>query len=612
MFQRSRTLATPEQDPPSLREGWRLLVRFVRLIRGYWGALATGIALGLAVGLVGILVPYVSKLLIDEVYPTRNVTLMHVLVGGILAMSLASTAVGGIRTYYAQTVGGQLNTAAGLMFFNHIQHLPMRFFETHRVGEIMSRFNDLSTSLSAVSRIFETVLLRGVYLVLVPPLLFVLNWKLALLSVVTLPVTATIAAATARVLRRYWKQSAEAQAELNAYHIEVLSHVRTLKTMAAEHRTYAGARTQVREALTIRLRAAGLGVIVGSVNGAIRAGGTALFMWFGWTLILRGELTLGAYIAFVAYQGYLVGPLNQFASLFVRLQQTAVTLGRTFEYLDEPTEQDASLSFAPPTAIRHPLRGALRFEHVSFGYDPHSLVLRDLDIQIPAGSALAIVGPSGAGKSSVLRLICRLERPSAGVISADDGPLDAVPLRDLRRQIAVVWQEVALTRGTIRDNLTLGVEDVSDAEIEDAVRACLLEDVIANLPGGYDAPVAEWGASLSGGQRQRIAIARALLRQTPVLLLDEATSNLDGETEGAVIRAVFNRLPRRTLVFATHRLATAELADRIMLLDEGRMLAVGTHAELLVTCPLYGDLQGRRGAARHAEARPLRAPRAQG
>jgi ABC-type multidrug transport system fused ATPase/permease subunit len=331
----------------------------------------------------------------------------------------------------------------------------------------------------------------------------------------------------------------------------------------------------------------------------------ALFTWFGWTLILRGELTLGAYIAFTAYQGYLVGPLNQFASLFVSLQQTAVTFGRAFEYLDEPTEQDPAIAFAAPPPIRHRLHGALELKGVSFGYTPATPVLHEIDLGISAGDVLAVVGPSGAGKSSLFRLLCRMEDPDAGTIHADGIPLTTLSLPDLRRQVAVVWQEVALTRGTIRDNLTLGAESPGEAAVEDVVRACRLEELIAGLPDGYETPVAEWGASLSGGQRQRIAIARALLRDTPILLLDEATSNLDVETEAAVIRALFARVPRRTLVFATHRLATAELADRIAVLDQGRLVGLGTHAELLNECPLYRDLHGQRRAPALARRPPV-------
>jgi ABC-type bacteriocin/lantibiotic exporter with double-glycine peptidase domain len=541
--------------------------------------------------------PYISKLLIDEAYPARDVTLMHVLVLGVLTLTVASGVIGSVRAYYSDTISSRVNTAANLMFFNHLQHLPVAFFDDHRVGELVSRFQDLSASLRSVSQVFETVLLRGTYLLLVPPVLFLLNWKLALLSVVTLPITIAVSTASGSIARRYWKESAEAYAGLNAYQLEVLSNIRTFKSMAAEHRVYRDAHDQLRRALRVRLKASAVGSIVGGVVMIIRSGGVALFTWFAWTLILRGQITLGTYIAFTLYQAYLVGPLTEFASLFVGIQQSAVSFGRTFEYLDMPTEQDPTIAFNALPAIRHRIAGALRLDHVSFGYAPSSLVLHELDLDIPAGGTTAIVGPSGAGKSSLIRLVCRMADPTSGTIRMDGVPLHSIPLVDLRRQVSVVWQEVGLTRGTIRDNLTIGVDSATDGDIDDVVRVCCLEDLIRDLPNGYETQVAEWGASLSGGQRQRIAIARALLRRSPILLLDEATSNLDGAIEAAVIRGIFARLPRPTLLFATHRLATAETADRIVVLDGGRIVGVGAHSDLLTTSSRYRDMCGQRSAA---------------
>lgn len=583
---------TTNQDVIRLADAWRLLLRLLVLIRHYWPLIAKGLGIGLATGLVGMATPYISKLLIDQAFPTRDVSLMHVLVGGILGISVVSAGLGAVRSYYTQIVGAQLSTAGTLMFFNHVLHLPVRFFDRHRVGEIMSRFQDLNGAMGAVSRVFETVLLRGVYLLLVPPMLFLLNWRLALLSVVTLPLTTVIGVGLGRLLRRYHKRSAEAQAELHAFNVETLSQVRMLKGLAAERWACVEADRQLRQALGLRLSAGGLGTVLGLVNGGIRAGGHALFTWFGWTLILRGELTLGGYIAFTAYQGYLVGPLSEFASLFVSFQQTAVTFGRAFEYLDEVPEQDPAPSFLPVQPIQCELRGALSLEGVGFAYVPDQPVLRGIDLTIAPGEMVAVVGPSGAGKSSLFRLLSRLEEPDRGLIRADGRAYPSLSLADVRRQVAVVPQEVALIRGTVRENLMLGLADVDDNLLDDAVQACQLHDVIQGLPGGYDTAIAEWGASLSGGQRQRIAIARALLRRAPILLLDEATSNLDVETEAALIKALLGRLPRPTLILATHRLATAELADRIVVLERGTIVGVGTHGDLMATCDVYRALQG--------------------
>lgn len=592
-------------DIPPLREAFQQFLRLLRLIRAYWGALGKGMALGLVLGIFGMITPYLSKLLIDEVYPSRNVTLMHVLVGGILAVAVAQAVMSAIRGYFTAFTTSTLGSATSLLFFNHLQHLKVRFFDEHRVGEIMSRFADVRNSLNAISRIFETLFVNGVYLFLVPPFLFLIQWKLAIVSLLTIPLTVLLTTVSARVLRKLWKRSAEAYADLGAFQVEVLSHIRTLKGMSMEPAIYQRASEQMQGALNVQLKAGGYAQVFMALNAVIRALGTALFTWYGWRLILAGEMTLGDYIAFTAYMGYLYNPLQQVTTLFSDFQQTAVNLGRMFEYLDMPVEQDPALSYVPAGAIGHVIDGDLRLRDVRFGYSPVKRVLDGVNLHFPRGSVTAVVGPSGAGKSSLLRLITRMEDPDAGEIYAGGFPLSAIPLSDLRRQVSVVWQEFALMQGTVWENLTMGAADPSRARVDDAVRLCRLEPLIADLPQGYDTPVGEWGSTLSGGQRQRMALARALIRDTPVLLLDEATSNVDMQTETEILRDLFARLADRTIVFVTHRVQTAVLADQIVVIEGGGVSAVGTHADLMRDSETYRQLYNGGGAPE--ETRRLRA-----
>lgn len=589
---------------PTLREAFGYFGRLLMLIRAYWTPLIQGMAVGLVLGIVGMATPYLSKLLIDEVYPTGNITLMHVLVGGVLAISIATTVMSSIRGYFTQFVGAKLSSATTLMFFNHLQHLPMRFFDEHRVGEVMSRFQDVRTSLGTVSQVMETVLVRGVYLVLVPPMLFLLSWKLAIVSLLTIPVTGAIGVATARVLRKYWKKSAEAYADLNAYQVEVLSNIRTLKAFALEAHVFHKTRDQVEGALGHQLTAGGVGTLIGVVNGAVRAMGTALTTWLAWTLIIRQEMTLGSYIAFTAYVGYLTGPVTQIVSLFASFQQAAVTLGRMFEYLDEVPEQDPVDSHEAIPLVVTALSGAIRLEKVSFSYSPGVPVLERLDLRFEKGEVTAIVGPSGAGKSTLLRLLNRIDEPDEGRILFDEEPAQSIALRDLRRQIAVVWQDVQLVRGTVWDNLVLGIDPPPREAVESVVRVCQLDTFIRGLPDGFDSPIAEWGASLSGGQRQRMAIARAVLRDAPILLLDEPTSNLDVETEVDLLRGLLGALRGRTVIFTTHRITNTEFADRVLMLEAGRLAGDGTHQELLERSE--GFRRMRAAAMAGDEARRLR------
>jgi ABC-type bacteriocin/lantibiotic exporter with double-glycine peptidase domain len=594
----------PAEIPP-LREAFQQFLRLLRVIRPYWTPLLKGMALGLVLGVFGMVTPYLSKLLIDEVYPSRNVTLMHVLVLGIMSVSIAQAVMGAIRGYFTTYTTSHLSNATSLLFFNHLQHLRVRFFDEHRVGEIMSRFGDVRNSLNSVSRVFETLFVNGVYLFIVPPFLFLLQWKLAIVSLITIPLTVALTTLSARVLRRFWKKSAEAYADLGAYQVEVLSHIRTLKAMAMEHQIYSRVSGQIQNALQVQLKAGGYGQVFGSLNAIIRAGGTALFTWYGWTLIIAGEMSLGDYIAFTAYMGYLYNPLQSITTLFSDFQQTAVNLGRMFEYLDSPVEQDPALSYAPPARIAHPIEGDVRLRDVCFGYSPEKRVLHDVNLHFPRGAITAVVGPSGAGKSSLLRLLTRMEEPDSGQVFVDGIPITAIPLADLRRQVSVVWQEFSLMQGTIWENLTLGAPDPSLARVEDAVRLCRLDSLIRELPEGYRTSVAEWGATLSGGQRQRMAIARALIRDAPVLLLDEATSNVDMQTETEILRDLFTQLENKTVLFVTHRVQTAALADQICVIEAGRVAGVGTHAELMRDSEVYRQLQG--GVAVDESRRPLRA-----
>ena len=582
----------PEQIP-RLKDAAQQFLRLVRLIRPYWNPLIKGMALALVLGLVGMVSPYLTKLLIDEVYPSEDISLMHVLVGGILALTLASTLLGTLRGYFTLYINTRLNNSMRLMFFNHLQHLRARFFEEHQVGEINSRFQDVGKALESISRVFQTIFVQGVYLILVPPILFLLEWRLACVALISIPLTFLITAISGRILRRFWKRTSEAYADLNAFQIETLSHIRTFKTMGLEHRVYRRGHELIDNAMSQQLRAGGLGQLFGAANGTLRAANTALFTWFGWTLILGREMTLGDYMAFSAYIGYLYGPINQLIQLFSDFQQSAVHLSRMYEYLDAPVEQEPSLAFAPPAPIVQNLKGEFRFEGVSFGYVPERPVLRDVDLVLPTGAVTAIVGPSGSGKTSLLRLITALEQPDAGRVTVDGTSLDRVPLADLRRQIAVVWQEVSLLKGSLWENLTLGCDrEPPRSEVDEVMRLCGLDDVLAELPEGYETTIAEWGSSLSAGQRQRVALARALLRAAPILVLDEATANIDVEREMEILRGVFADLRDTAVLFVTHRMASAALADQICVLEGGRVVGFGRHRELLETCATYQRLHG--------------------
>jgi ABC-type bacteriocin/lantibiotic exporter with double-glycine peptidase domain len=574
---------------PTTREAIVYYVRLMTLLRPHWPGIGKGFVLSLLGGLLGMVVPLLSKEFIDRVFPSRDYQLMHVLVVGAAAFSVATALMNAVRRYYSQVIGATLSTAVSLLFFNHLQCLPIRFFDERRVGEILSRFGDLRGSLSRVTNLVQTVLLNGIYLVLIPPLLLLFNWKLALLAVGSLPVTTAISLLAGRVTRKYYKQSAEMSAEAGAFQHEVFSQIRTLKSFAIEARLFTEAREQNLAAQRAQFTAASVGGMVGLTNGILKAASTALFSWYAWTLILDGRLSLGSFFAFSSYLGYLTSPITQLAGLFAGFQQSAVTLGRAFEYLDARPEQEPTRAISV-TSNTPRLRGDIRLEGVTFRYDLDRPVLEQVTLEIEAGSFLAIVGPSGAGKSSLLRLLNRTMDLDNGRILIDGQPIGEYELGGLRRQIAVVWQDSGLLRGSITHNLTLGSPDVDPSRLWDALRVCGMETFVRGLPRGLETEISEWGATVSGGQRQRIAIARALVVQAPILLLDEATSQVDVETEAALLHDLAALRERPTVIMVTHRVASASIADRICVLEQGRVDAIGNHSELLGRSDCYRRL----------------------
>ncbi|MCU0617109.1 MAG: ABC transporter transmembrane domain-containing protein [Gemmatimonadaceae bacterium] len=573
-----------------MKETLKYFWRLVLLVRDHWRGLAEAFALNVVIGIVSMALPMATKLLIDNAYPARDVGFMIAVVVGVFVLTVSVAWMNAVQGYFGQIVAVRLNSATSLMFFNHLQHLHAPFFDSHQVGEVMSRFGDVRSGLNAVTGAFSTVIMSTVFLVLVPPFLVLLNWKLAVLSVIMVPATTTIATMSSRVVRRYYKQNAEASASLSAYQYEVLSHVRSLKPMAMEHRIYARVAQEAHAVLKYSLRAARVQQGVALANGILRAIGQGVFAWYAWSLILDGELTLGAFIAFTAYLGYLTSPISRLTGLFLSLQQSSVSLGRMFEYLDLPTEQNPASSFRHEPAAHTTPQGDLSFREVCFAYDGRRPALIDVDLTLPRGSMTAIVGPSGSGKSTLLRLVPRLVEPSSGIVTIGGKDVRLFPLADLRRQIAIVWQEPFVMRGTLLENLLLGNPEASRARAEEAIAACELTTLVEQLPKGLDSPTAEWGATLSGGQRQRLSIARALIRDTSILLLDEAMSNIDAETEEAILSNLRTRFTDRTIVLVTHRLAAAARADRVCLIEDARIVGIGSSLELSETSPSYARM----------------------
>ncbi len=503
---------------------------------------------------------------------------------------MGSALLGALRGLYQQVWSAQLGHTVTLMFFSHLVHQPLRFFDSRRTGEITTRVGDMRAAVAAVTKLIETLITSGTHVVLIPPVLFAVNWRLALVALLPAPLAAVSATLIARLLRPMQKRLAEAQADLHAQYVEVLGSIRTVKLTASEPVVYGQVRRATHHLMALQLRTGVMTQAGGILQSTIRAGGAALYTWYGWSGILDGALTLGEYLAFSGYVGYMLTPVNQLMGLVTGTQQSAITLARAFEYLDAEPEIPPVASESDRAPVGRRLEGPIVFREVSFAYADGRRALEDMDLTIPGGRMTAIVGPSGAGKSTIVRLLCRLDEPDAGRITVGGQDLTVFDRTDLRRQVAAVWQEHGLFRGTLRDNILFGAERSEAVPLQRAIEICQLEELIATLPNGLDTTIEEAGHSLSAGQRQRVLLARACMRDAELLILDEATANVDVATEDRILSGLFAAMRGRTVVFITHRIVNARYADHIIVLERGRTMQAGSHDMLARSAGLYADL----------------------
>ncbi|MGC4898506.1 ABC transporter ATP-binding protein [Micromonospora echinospora] len=570
------------------------LRRIGGLFTAHRGPLATVVAIIVASSIIAMATPFLLRTVIDRALPERDLTLLAWLVAGMVAVAAVTSVLGVAQTWISTRVGQQVMHRLRADVFAHLQRQSIGFFVRTRTGEVQSRItNDIGGMQAVVTSTATSIAANLTTVVATTVAMLALSWRLTLVSAVVLPPALWLTRRVARLRREITAQRQRELADLTVTIEEGLSvsGVRLAKTLGTgpalvDRFTASSARLvdlELRSELAGRWRMAAMSIVFAAIPAVIYLGaglpGTA------------GTLTIGTLVAFTALQGNLFRPLMGLLNVGVTLTASLALFARIFEYLDLPVEvaePARPVPLDPATA-----RGHLRVEDVTFSYPgSDTAALAGVSLDVPAGTSLALVGETGSGKSTLAALISRLHDPDAGRITIDGIDLRDLRPADLAAVVGVVSQETYLLHGTVRDNLRYARPDATDADIEAAASAARIHDLIAALPDGYDTMVGSRGHRFSGGEQQRLAIARTLLRDPRILVLDEATSALDTETERAVQRALDELARGRTVVTIAHRLSTVRDADRIAVLDHGRIVESGSHDALLDRRGRYAALVG--------------------
>ena len=566
-----RSNATPDQK---FGPGW-----FWPALKRYRGVLIQVLAASFVVQLFTLANPLLIQVIIDKVISQRSLDTLQVLGIALVVVTILEGVLGSLKTFLFAETTNRIDQRLGAEVIDHLLRLPLGYFDRRPVGELGTRVAELEKIRNFLTGQALTTILDAAFSVIYILVMVIYSWLLTLIALSVLPIQIGLTVLGAPLFRRQFRAAAEENAKTQSHLVEVLTGIQTVKAQNVEMVSRWRWQEFYSQYIARTFEKTITGTALNQTSQVLQKISQLMVLWIGASMVLNGELSLGQLIAFRIISGYVTQPLLRLSTIWQNIQELRVSFERLADVIDTPEESD---EVDKSKVMLPPLKGEVSFEDLSFSFRPgQPEVLKDINLQIKAGTFVGIVGQSGSGKSTLMKLLPRLYEPGSGRILIDGYDISKVELYSLRRQIGIVPQDPLLFSGTVSENIALTNPEASSEEIVRAARLANAHDFIMELASGYSTPVGERGAALSGGQRQRVAIARTLLSNPKLLVMDEATSALDYETERKVCDNLLENLDDQTVFFITHRLSTIRQADVIVMLHQGAVVEVGTHDELM-------------------------------
>ena len=559
----------------------------LKYARPYAKSIIFAFACLILTSMISLALPLIVRNMINAVVVLKNSDLLNSLTKDLVIIILFQAAFAVAHNYILSFIGHRVTADFRIELFSHIQSLSLRFFQGRRVGEILSRMSsDIAVIQSALVSIPVAVLRQTITLLGALAIIFYLNWKLTGLILLVLPPLMLFARIFGKRLRRLSETVQDRIAQALVVLEEVASSIKIVKSYTREPHEKKRFENEIESAFEKSIGKVRISSSFGPLILGLTFLVSTILIWYGGQQVMQGATTPGELAAFFLYALIMAGPIGTFVKIYTQLQETLGAMRRVNEILDTKPLVKSPLNAIKLTS----LKGHICFNEVVFGYEDDTPVLNNISFDIHPGKTVALIGPSGSGKSTTVQLLLRFFDPQSGKIQIDGNNLKSLDLQNYLSQVALVPQETLLFGGTIRENILYGKLDATEAEMIEASKSAHAHEFITGFSNSYDTLVGEKGVKLSGGERQRIAIARALLKNPKVLVLDEATSSLDNQSEMLIQDALEKLMADRTTFIIAHRLSTVHNADKIIVLDKGKIVESGTHKELMANENLYHHL----------------------